>query len=197
MLRIARVLHRTTSEGPGIRTAVWVQGCSIRCRGCINPHLFSTRGGYDIAPANLIDEVKDTGGEGITILGGEPFDQPSDCADLAEVAQNAGLGVIVFTGYRHETLAARGPDELRLLANTDCLVDGPYEADRPENQRALVGSTNQRFLHLTDRYSDYDPYCATNQVDVRIQPDGTVEFAGFLTKDELMTLSRTIGHRRR
>ncbi|PPJ36369.1 radical SAM protein [Nocardia nova] len=196
MLRIARVLHHTTSEGPGTRTAIWVQGCSIRCCGCINPHLFSTRGGYDVSPASLVDEVKKAGDEGITLLGGEPFDQPSGCADLAEAAQEAGLGVIVFTGYRHEILASRGPDELRLLASTDCLVDGPYEADRPEKHRALVGSTNQRFLHLTDRYSSYNPHRA-NQLDIRIQPDGTVELAGFLTNDQLTTLSRSIGYRRR
>ena len=197
MLRIARVLHHTTSEGPGTRTAIWVQGCSIRCHGCINPHLFSTRGGYDISPANLIDEAESTGCEGITILGGEPFDQASACAELAETAQTAGLGVIVFTGYRHEELTARGPAELRLLDNTDCLVDGPYEADNPENRRALVGSTNQRFVHLTDRYSSYNPHRETNQVDIRIKPDGTVELAGFLTTDKLTTMSRSIGHRRR
>ncbi|PND53630.1 MULTISPECIES: 4Fe-4S single cluster domain-containing protein [Rhodococcus] len=197
MLRVGRILHGTTAEGPGRRTAVWVQGCSIRCPDCINPHLFTTRGGYDASCAEIVTGAAAAHCEGITLLGGEPFDQPSGCADLAEAAQGAGLGVIVFTGYVHEDLARRGEQERRLLAHIDCLVDGPYQAANPETRRALVGSTNQRFLHLTDRYRDYDPALAKNTVDVRINPDGTIEVAGFLEHSQLDALSTPLGKRPR
>ncbi|MFR9751469.1 4Fe-4S single cluster domain-containing protein [Nocardia sp. 004] len=197
MLRIARILHGTTAEGPGLRTAVWMQGCAIRCPGCINPHLFTTRGGHHLAPETIVADAVTAGCEGITLLGGEPFDQPAPCADLVEAAHAAGLGVLVFTGYLHEDLAARGYEERRFLQHIDCLVDGPYRADQPEQHRALVGSGNQRFLHLTDRYRHYDPHTGRNQLDVRVQSDGTVELAGFLGKTQLDMLGPALGHRQR
>lgn len=197
VVRIGRVLHGTTAEGPGLRSAIWTQGCSIRCAGCINPHLFSSRGGQDVSAKALIDAALASGVEGLTLLGGEPFDQSDGLAVVAEMAHAAGLGVICFTGYQHEGLA-RGPKgHTRFLAAIDLLVDGPYLESEPEGVRALVGSSNQRFIHLTERYRDYDPSRASNRVDVRIRPDGSVEVAGFLKSEGLAQFSAPLGTRRR
>jgi anaerobic ribonucleoside-triphosphate reductase activating protein len=95
-LGVARVTHGTTAEGPNLRTALWVQGCSIRCKGCINPHLFSARGGTLVAPQMIIDEAIAAGDEGLTLLGGEPLDQAEAIARLARLAQEAGLGGDLF-----------------------------------------------------------------------------------------------------
>lgn len=186
-LAVGRVLHGTVAEGPFLRSAVWVSGCSIRCAGCINPHLFET--GADVVdPIVLAGDVVAAGVEGLTLLGGEPFDQARDCAEVAERVRGAGLGVITFTGHSHEALANGSVDERRLLAATDLLVDGPYEHAAPEAARSLVGSTNQRFVHLTDRYLDFDPTVHRNRVDVRIAADGEVRLAGFLTRSEVAHL---------
>lgn len=195
MLRIGRVLHGTTAEGPGSRTAVWVQGCSIRCKGCINPHLFSARGGELVDPEDLVAEAVSAGVEGLTLLGGEPFDQAAACASLARRARKAGLGIICFTGYTRESLEQ---DEVAasLIAEIDLLVDGPYLIDCPEEERALVGSTNQRFIHLTTRYSGYDPSATPNRVELRIGLNGTIETAGFLTVDRLDSLNASLETRR-
>ena len=194
-LRIGRVLHATSAEGPGLRTAVWVQGCSIRCKGCINPHLFSARGGESVDPEVIVSQALDAGVEGLTLLGGEPFDQAAACASLARRARDAGLGVICFTGYTRESLE-REHDAASLIAAVDLLVDGPYLADHPEEERALVGSTNQRFIHLTPRYAGYDPARVRNRVELRVGSDGTIETAGFLTRDDLDTLSASFRSRR-
>ncbi len=53
MLRIGAVTARTSAEGPGLRFAVWAQGCSIQCLGCFNPHLWGTQGGTTVAPLQL------------------------------------------------------------------------------------------------------------------------------------------------
>lgn len=189
------MLHGTSAEGPGLRTAVWVQGCSIRCKGCVNPHLFSARGGESVDPEVIVSQALDAGVEGLTLLGGEPFDQAAACAALARRARASGLGVICFTGYTRESLA-REAEASSLIAAVDLLVDGPYLADHPEEDRALVGSTNQRFIHLTPRYADYDPTRARNRVELRIGTDGTIETAGFLTRDDLDTLSASLESRR-
>ncbi|RJT97361.1 radical SAM protein [Arthrobacter frigidicola] len=194
-IRVSRVLHGTTAEGPGIRSAVWVQGCSIRCSGCINPQLFSFDGGDELAPESVVEEAQLSGAEGLTLLGGEPFDQPHQSAALARHAQANGLGVITFTGYAIEALQEDVRAQGLLLA-TDLLIDGPYEKDLAERQRALVGSTNQRFIHLSDRYRGYRPEIARNRIDLRIGADGTVEMAGFLNSDDLVTLTTHTSTRR-
>ncbi len=188
MLRVGRVLHGTTAEGPGLRTAIWFQGCSIRCKGCINPHLFSPRGGTQLPVAGIIEDAVAAGVEGLTLIGGEPFDQPDAGHSLATAARAAGLGVIAFSGYEYETLRDRDDTTRAFLATVDLLVDGPYQEWNPETERALVGSENQRFIHLTDRYQNYRPELVRNRVDIRVRPDGTIEVAGFLDSSGLTDL---------
>jgi anaerobic ribonucleoside-triphosphate reductase activating protein len=188
-LQVGRLLSGTTAEGPGRRTAVWTQGCSIRCAGCINPHLFTTRGGHAVAITTIVEAALASGDEGLTLLGGEPFDQAEAVGELSATARRAGLGVIAFSGYTHAELAARVD-----LSSVDLLVDGPYVKERPEGRRPLVGSENQRFIHLTDRYVGQLPW--SNTVEVRVRPDGSIDLAGFLRDDDLAQFSLGIGRRR-
>ena len=79
MLRVAAVVPDTSAEGPGRRWALWVQGCSIRCAGCCNPEMFDERRGRQVERGALVAEITDArrrGVEGVTFLGGEPFDEP-------------------------------------------------------------------------------------------------------------------------
>ena len=195
MLRIARVLHSTTAEGPGLRTAVWVQGCSIRCTGCINPQLFSSRGGTQVEVKDLVRSIVEAGDEGLTVLGGEPFDQAEGLAELAEAARAAHLGVMVFSGYTREHLEENAAAR-RALAATDLLVDGPYRRDEPETERRLVGSSNQVFHNLTDRYTNFDPAEGANRVDVRLLADGSLEVAGFMDAEKAALFRELLGLRR-
>ncbi|MFC6395611.1 4Fe-4S single cluster domain-containing protein [Luteococcus sanguinis] len=184
-----------SAEGPGRRTAIWTQGCSIRCHGCINPHLFPAAGGHDMTVAEIIRGALASQDEGITILGGEPFDQAAACAALSRAAQAGGLGVICFTGHVMEDLVD-DPSAQALLQHVDLLVDGPYMADSPDVRRSLVGSTNQRFHHLTTRYAGYEPDQTPDRLEVRIARDGSVEGAGFLTQPQLEGLASDLGLRR-
>lgn len=192
-LRVARVWHRTSAEGPGLRSAIWVQGCSIQCPGCINRHLWPSKGGEVIDSAVLAREITQAGVEGVTLLGGEPFDQAVACASLAELLNASGIGVIVFTGFTHEVLASgREPGWSRLLAATDLLVDGPFEVTQPEAARAWVGSRNQRFLHLSDRYEGLQPDAHQNRIELRVLSSGEVEMCGFATSEDLTQLRKAL-----
>ena len=188
-IAIARVLHDTPAEGPHRRSAVWVRGCSIRCAGCINPHLFAFESPTTDVQ-KLATAIVATGVEGLTLLGGEPFDQAGACAELANAIRSAGLGVITFTGYTHESLSSGTRDQRRLVQATDLLVDGPFMAERRETERSLVGSTNQRFVHLTDRYQGFQPTEHPNRLDVRISPEGETRLAGFLRPAELRHIQK-------
>jgi anaerobic ribonucleoside-triphosphate reductase activating protein len=187
VVRVLRFLPATVAEGPGRRAALWVQGCSIRCPGCFNPHSWAA-GGEPVGWAELAAAVRDAaaahGIEGLTLLGGEPFDQAGPVANLAEAVRAEGLSVMTFTGYVLETLRSTGRDDWdRLLATTDLLVDGPYIAARPERRRPWVGSDNQRFWFLTDRYAHLAAELETlpNRLEVRISRSGEVAVNGFAT----------------
>lgn len=177
---MARIEPCTEAEGPGRRWAIWVQGCSIGCAGCCNPHTWAAGDGDGVDTSELIRQVLDADVEGITLLGGEPFDQSEPLALLAKAAQRAGRGVMTFTGYRHETLQSGSkPGWTDLLAATDLLVDGPYLRHQRDHRRPWVGSKNQRFIHLTDRYRDLDFANERDRVEIRMRPNGTVAINGW------------------
>ena len=172
-LRIAHVVDRTEAEGPGVRTAIWTQGCSIRCPGCCNPELFGARGGELYGVEALLARVVDAGTEGITLLGGEPLDQPEAVTALAHAVRGKGLSVVVFSGYRYAEVERRAPD---LLAAVDVLVDGPYDAAQPEDgprARRWVGSRNQQLHFLGTRYGLAD-FQGPNTVELRLRTDGVM-----------------------
>ncbi|HSN92082.1 MAG TPA: 4Fe-4S single cluster domain-containing protein [Anaeromyxobacteraceae bacterium] len=185
-LRIARVVPVTEAEGPGRRLAVWVQGCRIRCPGCCNPGMLDRTGGRATSPAALAARIRRVRGriEGVTLLGGEPFDQSAPLAEVARACRGMGLSVTVFTGYTLERLRARRDRGARaLLSLTDLLVDGPYDPARPERARRWVGSANQRFHFLTGRYrpgvESVAPGEPAETVEVTIGPGGRVAFTGW------------------
>ena len=151
-LQVAGRIARTEAEGPGLRYAVWLQGCPFRCAGCCNPEMLPFTPATGIAVSDLLAEIAETHGvDGVTLLGGEPFAQAEPVAMLAEGIRALGLSILTFTGYTVEELRAGARAEwLRLLAATDLLVGGRYEEGRPAPLR-FVGSANQRLHALTSR----------------------------------------------
>ena len=171
MLRVAQMIADTEAEGPGRRFALWVQGCSLRCPGCCNPEMFSAERGEALDAADVAQRVLATPGiEGLSVLGGEPFEQPRAVAEVCRAVRAAGRGVMVYSGYTLEELRAmRSPDVDALLAEVDLLVDGRFEQQNPERRRRWLGSANQRLHFLTSRYREDDPRFATpNTVELRL-----------------------------
>jgi anaerobic ribonucleoside-triphosphate reductase activating protein len=183
LLNLHRIVDTTAAEGPGLRCAVWTQGCSVRCPGCFNPQTWTTRGGTLLPWPELVSRVLAIDGiEGVTLLGGEPFDQPGPLGLFAEAVRAEGLSVMTFTGHVLEELPPS-----KLLDATDLLVDGPFLADRPEPSRPWVGSVNQRFHFLTDRY-DESIFRTPNRLELTIAPEGAIELNGFATTEVLEAL---------
>ncbi|MEM6928392.1 MAG: 4Fe-4S single cluster domain-containing protein [Myxococcota bacterium] len=175
MLRLAHIVEKTRSEGPGLRTAIWVQGCTIRCPGCCNPELFTKRGGRETSIEAVIARCE--GVEGITVVGGEPFEQVEGLAALLE-ALPRHVSRLVFSGYAIEELRARHcADTDRVLAQLDVLVDGRYDATKPDDSRRFIGSTNQRVHFLTDRYGPAD-FSGSASIELRYK-DGKLTVVGW------------------
>jgi len=180
MLRVHRIIPRTRVEGPGLRFCIWVQGCHHRCEGCFARDTWDPDMGREVSVENVIAQLRGAEGiEGITLLGGEPMEQAEGLCRVAEAARAAGLSVITFTGNTYEDLLARkDPAVTQLLALTDVLVDGPYRKEEPEDTRPLVGSKNQRFLFLTDRYCQADMDALRNAFEVRVDEKGRIQING-------------------
>ncbi|SNT55923.1 anaerobic ribonucleoside-triphosphate reductase activating protein [Asanoa hainanensis] len=191
---VARYLGTTTAEGPGVRTAVWVQGCSIRCAGCFNPHLFAAEGGVPWSSTALAARVLAEPSGGLTLLGGEPFDQAEGLAAVARRVRAGGRSVLTFSGYTHAALrraaAAGKPGVADLLAATDLLVAGPFRQDRIDHQRPWAGSTNQEFVVLDDRFPDLVDWQAgaVDRVQVDVDRTGAVAVNGWLDTERLDAL---------
>lgn len=158
--QISNIACPTEAEGPGRRWALWFQGCSIRCPGCCNPHLFPRDGGKTISVTDLLSDMdkanKNDAIEGITLLGGEPTEQVEAATALATHAQSLGLTVLVFTGKPLEKLKEQ-TETVKLLEKVDILVDGPFDDKQPETRRRWIGSANQGIHFLSKRASCPDP----------------------------------------
>jgi anaerobic ribonucleoside-triphosphate reductase activating protein len=196
VLRVATISPDTEAEGPGRRWSIWLQGCSIRCAECCNPEMFDPRRGTPTELAELdaqLAAARAAGVEGITILGGEPFEQPEGAAALAAAAHARGLTVMVFSGYYLDELRSRAmtdPHTLQLLSAIDLLVDGRYDHTRPEPPppigRRWIGSANQTMHYLTAAYSDTDPRMrAANTIEIRVV-EGRVLINGWPAADALL-----------
>lgn len=180
-LEIAQVVACTAAEGPHRRFALWLQGCSLRCPGCCNPELFARGDGRMLEVARVAEAIaaaqREHGIEGVTILGGEPLDQGLALAELLAPLRAAGLGVIVFSGYLFEE-AADQPGFDRLWPSIDTLVDGRFDAHRPEHRRRFVGSTNQRLVHRTERYRDPALWLGERVAELLVAADGSTRLVG-------------------
>ena len=151
-MRIYGIVTDSIVDGPGYRTAIFTQGCPHHCPGCHNPESHDPDGGTEWTLDAV--EAKFTGNpllDGITLSGGEPFQQPAACAELARRAHAKGLNVWTFSGYLYEKLlemAQGNPAVADLLQQTDVLVDGPFLLGERSLELLYKGSKNQRTIDL-------------------------------------------------
>lgn len=185
-LRVFKILKSTKVEGPETRYCIWVQGCSHHCKGCQAIHTWSHSSGQLIDINKIIKDIKNQKGiEGVTFLGGEPFEQAEALGEIAESVKKMGLGVLCFTGGYLEDLR-ENPDNKKLLDNIDLLIDSPFEIDKLDYSRPWCGSSNQRYHFLTNRYDEEIFTKYKNKVEVNISKNGIVFMNGMGNFDKIM-----------
>ena len=141
------------ANGPGARAVIWLQGCSTRCPGCFNRHLWDPRGGTEIAVDTLVEWAAGLAHvEGISVSGGEPTDQlPALVRFFQGLRRRTDLSILLFTGRGMDGIRAMPRGEM-LLRLPDVLIDGPYDAGYANAPGVWPSSTNQTLHLLTDRY---------------------------------------------
>lgn len=157
MGNISDIKYFCSSNGPGIRTAVFLSGCNLHCKGCFNSEAWDFNAGYELTDTVVEEIVKSLDSEyiqGLSILGGEPMDTKNQASTLRlakTVREKFGnlKDVWVWTGYEFESI----PDtELKteILDNVDTLVVGPFDIDKKDLTLQYAGSTNQRVIHIRE-----------------------------------------------
>lgn len=147
--RLAGVVNDSIVDGPGLRLAVFAQGCPHHCPECHNPQSHDFDGGEWGDTAEILRIAEDNCLlDGITLTGGEPFCQPEACAELARGAHELELNVWVYTGYLFENLLNGTDAQRELLKNADVLVDGPFLIAQKSMDVRFRGSKNQRLIDV-------------------------------------------------
>lgn len=150
-IRIFGLANDSIVDGPGLRLAVFTQGCPHHCPGCHNPESHAFDGGEIRDTEEILAIARDNFLlDGITLSGGDPFSQPEACAELAKGAHAAGLNVWCYTGYTFEELMTGGEEWKNLLAQIDVLVDGRFEMDQRSLEIRFRGSKNQRIINVPE-----------------------------------------------
>ena len=183
-------------NGPGLRTVVYFQGCTLGCRFCWNKetHAFS---GDERGVADVTDSVVSAHREcplnGVTFSGGEPMQQADALLALMESLRDRlpGLSFGVYSGYSEPELASgrywcrcdltqrEKEDTLRRIkSHLDFAVLGRYLAGNP-SALALRTSTNQKLMLFSDRYREEE--FIEQEVEVHLDAQGTVQMTGFPT----------------
>ncbi len=152
ILRLAGIRRESIVDGPGYRFAIYLQGCSHRCSGCHNPETHDPSGGSPMEVDLLVREIKKSDPlDGITITGGEPFEQLAAAAAICRAVCELGLNLVVYSGYQFEELLRKSRQDLDIrliLEKSWLLVDGPFIESQKDLTLAFRGSRNQRLIDL-------------------------------------------------
>lgn len=183
MIRIYGNVVPSVVDGPGERAVIHFAGCEIGCPGCFNPHTHAVRGPnvQEVWPGEFAREILRVS-KSVTISGGEPTDQLSGLFSLVAYLREYGCkDIVMFTGRKIEWL--RRIDMWNALERNklvDVVVDGPYVAKLDEPNPVMRGSSNQRVICLTDRWTEDDFKMRETQLEII---DGRVVVTGFPDED--------------
>ena len=153
-VRTAGYAHNSLTDGPGRRTSVLLSGCTLACAGCWVPHLHAPAAGalvpVEVLAGALLDAAHER--DGVSILGGEPFQQPEGLLGLVQALRARGCRhILAYSGYTYERLrriATQQPAICAVLDEIEMLVDGPYVEALAGGAGPWTGSGNQRVIDL-------------------------------------------------
>jgi len=199
-IAISRLHFPITTLGPGRRLGLWLQGCSIRCPGCISVDTWE-KGVGTVEMSNVYAAIDHHAleADGLTVSGGEPFEQPEQLAAvLAHWRARSRNSILVFTGHEFEEILGWLNNNPGLI---DAIVTGPFRSDIPQTL-AMRGSDNQRLHILTDLGRDMIEFerqitDADRRLDIMFDEGGHAWMAGIPARGDLARLRRaltTAGH---
>ncbi|WP_037582068.1 anaerobic ribonucleoside-triphosphate reductase activating protein [Sporolactobacillus terrae] len=139
-------------NGSGIRHSLFVSGCHFHCKGCWNAVAWNPTFGKPYTAeveTQIIDDLNIPGikVQGLSLLGGEPFDHPEPLTELVTRVNRdcPGKDIWCWTGFTFEQLK-EDPERRDMLRHLDVLVDGPFDINKRNLKLKFRGSSNQRVI---------------------------------------------------
>ena len=151
-MNYGRINKTDIANGPGVRVSLFVSGCRNRCKGCFNPETWSFNYGKEFTLKTLY-EIEDALNkeyiDGLTILGGDPF-EPENILTVTAICEAIyklcpKKTIWIYTGYRYEDFKSR-----EVMRYIDVLVDGPFIEELRDISLQFRGSTNQRIIDVPE-----------------------------------------------
>ncbi len=151
-IRLAGIAKESIVDGPGIRFAIFCQGCPHNCPECHNPETHDFKGGQEVDIEAIINMIKRNSLlSGVTFSGGEPICQTEKFLHLAKLIKKENLDIVLFTGYTIEELEVMNKSNNKigeLLGYCDYLIDGKFKVEEKDLTLKFRGSRNQRFIDM-------------------------------------------------
>lgn len=168
-------------NGPGDRFTLWTQGCSKGCVDCFNPETWSNRENIILTPIEIFEHIRSLDIDGVTITGGDPFEQEEELLLLLKLLDSLSLskGVIVFTGFSYDEIRA---DKIReeCCDYIDVLIDGRYEKDKRISSE-IKGSSNQNIIYFSSKIKE-EELLIDQEVEICLEED-IISVTGFPSID--------------
>lgn len=157
-MRYGQIRKYDTANGDGIRTTIFITGCTHKCDGCFNKEYQSFESGQEWTEAQtneIIENLKDSNVSGLSILGGEPFQNADGLLEVVLAVKKAGIqkDIWIWSGYTYEVLLELGKKDraiLDLLNECNVLIDGRFEESLKDLSLKYRGSSNQRVIDLDE-----------------------------------------------
>lgn len=180
MINIHRyeVVENEHLYGPGKRLLLFTQGCSLRCNGCTNQHLWEFGKGKNVSIDEIINQCNDL--DGITLHGGEPLDQATALCELIKRVKEQDKTLVLFTGYTYKEL---DKVQRQVWHNADIVIAGRYEEAKRDIYLQFRGSTNQKVFTHKGKYKDYKIKDGKTVAILSFNERGEMQSRGFRTEE--------------
>ena len=156
-MNYATIKNCDIANGPGVRVSLFVSGCTHRCPGCFNEVAWDFDYGQPFTQETIdtiLNMLKPDYIQGLTLLGGEPFEPQNQGAVVELLRQVKTMypkkSIWAFSGYLFEKdiLSGRLGDTAEYLSYLDVLVDGPFVEAKKNLSLRFRGSENQRLIDV-------------------------------------------------
>lgn len=150
-MNYAQIRKYDIANGPGVRTTIFLTGCTLNCKNCFNKEYQNFHFGKvfdEKAFEEVMDCLSDANISGLSVLGGEPFDNLAGLKEfITKVRANSEKDIWIYSGYTFEELLEKD-GAMDVLKNIDVLVDGRFVEDLKDLKLKFRGSSNQRIIDV-------------------------------------------------
>lgn len=150
-MNYAQIRKYDIANGPGVRTTIFLTGCTLNCKNCFNKEYQDFKFGSTFdekAFEEIIDCLSDENIRGLSVLGGEPFDNLAGLRDfIQKVRARTDKDIWIYSGYTFEELLEKD-GAMDVLKNIDVLVDGRFVEELKDLKLKFRGSSNQRIIDM-------------------------------------------------